>query len=198
MVQEEFYLEAAQQGDVQAFNELVLHYQDRVYNMAYRLLQDPAAADDIAQETFITAFRKLAQFTGGNFKAWLLRITINACYDELRRRKRQRTDSLTDDDREEEADSRLISPAESPEGYTQRAELKSAIEHCFEQLGDAFRMVEILVDVEDYSYEEVATLTHVSLGTVKSRVSRARATLRDCLRQQGELLPAIFRSKDNL
>lgn len=197
MVEVEIFLESARKGDVQAFNEVVLIYQDRVFNLAYRILQDAALADDIAQETFITAFRKLEQFKGGNFKAWLLRITTNACYDELRRHKRQRTDALADDEIDEEADSRLVSSAESPEGYTQRAELQSAIEACFEQLSEAFRIVAVLVDVEEYSYEEVARLANISLGTVKSRVSRARLALRDCLRGHGELLPAVFRSKDS-
>jgi RNA polymerase sigma factor (sigma-70 family) len=194
MVQEEAKIEAAQNGDLTAFNDLVVEYQDRVYTLAYRILQDPAAADDMTQETFMTAYRKLDQFKGGNFKAWLMRIVTNACYDELRRRKRQRTDSLDDTEVDEEADSRLASDIESPEAYAQRAELQTAIEKCFEQLTDSYRVVVVMSDIQEYSYEEIAGLAKISLGTVKSRISRARAQLRDCLRANGELLPAVFRS----
>jgi RNA polymerase sigma-70 factor (ECF subfamily) len=196
MVQEQMRVEAARRGDVEAFNELVLLYQDRVYTVAYRIMQDTAAADDITQETFVTAFRKLDQFRGGNFAAWLMRIATNASYDELRRRKRRRTDSLDDGEIDEEADSRLASDTANPERFAQHAELKSAIEYCFEQLADAYRIVVTMSDIEEYSYEEIAGIVNVSLGTVKSRISRARAQLRDCLRANGELLPAAFRSSN--
>jgi RNA polymerase sigma-70 factor (ECF subfamily) len=195
MVHEQTQIEAAQRGDIEAFNDLVMRYQDRVYTVAYRIMQDAATADDITQDTFVTAFRKLDQFKGGNFAAWLMRIATNACYDELRRRKRRRTDSL-DDDIDEEADSRLASDTANPERFAQRAELQSAIEHCFEQLADAYRIVVSMSDIEEYSYEEIAGIVNISLGTVKSRISRARAQLRDCLRASGELLPAAFRSSN--
>jgi len=186
-------IEAAQQGDTSAFNELVLMYQDRVYSLVFRILQDPASADDITQDTFITAFRKLHQFQGGNFQAWLLRIATNACYDELRRQKRRPTESIDADDYDAEADLRLSSVADNPENYTQRAELQSAIEDCLHLLSAEHRLVVMMADVEDYSYEEIAETAKISLGTVKSRISRARLRLRDCLRGKGELLPAAYR-----
>ena len=194
MVQEDAQIKAAQRGDVHAFNELVLTYQDRVYTVAFRIMQDPASADDIAQDTFVTAFRKLDQFKGGNFRAWLLRIATNACYDELRRHKRRPFESIDDDDYDMDADARLAtSDSESPESHAQRSELKSAIELCFEQLSDEHRLVVTMSDVEDYSYDEIASTAKISLGTVKSRISRARANLRDCLQASGELLPASYR-----
>lgn len=194
MVQESATIEAAQAGDIHAFNELVLQYQDAVYTVAYRILQDPASADDITQDTFITAFRKLEQFQGGNFRAWLQRIATNACYDELRRRKRRRTEALEDSDIDDEADVRLATDQHNPERAAQQNELQSAIEDCFERLAEAYRLVAIMADVQDYSYEEIATLAKISLGTVKSRISRARTRLRDCLQTKGELLPAKYRS----
>jgi RNA polymerase sigma-70 factor (ECF subfamily) len=197
MVQSENSLiQAAQAGNVQAFNELVLAYQDRVFSLAYRLMGDSAAADDMAQESFIKAFRQLQHFTEGNFRAWLLRITTNTCYDELRRRQRRPATSLEDSELDEEADGRLISPEEGPEQQLQRGELRSAIENCLAGLSEAFRVVVVLADVEDYPYEEIAQMTGSQLGTVKSRLSRARMQLRDCLRGQGELLPAMFRSQE--
>jgi RNA polymerase sigma-70 factor (ECF subfamily) len=194
MVQENDRIQAAKRGDVHAFNELVLTYQDRVYTVALRILRDPASADDITQETFVTAFRKLDQFKGGNFRAWLLRIATNACYDELRRHKRRPADSIDDDDYNMDADARLATgDGENPESHAQRAELKSAIELCFEQLSDEHRLVVTMSDVEEYSYDEIASVAKISLGTVKSRISRARANLRECLQASGELLPASYR-----
>lgn len=197
IVQEELYIQSAQAGDMNAFNELVLFYQDRVYNLTYRIIQDPASADDLTQETFVTAYRKLGQFKGGNFKAWLLRIATNACYDELRRHKRRPTDSIDDEDYDDESNARLVSLEEGPESQFQRGELQSAIQDCFDHLSGDFRMVVMLSDVEEYSYDEIAEVVNISLGTVKSRISRARAQLRDCLRGKGELLPAQFRSSDS-
>lgn len=197
MVQDNAYLSAALRGDVNAFNQLVLTYQDRVYSAAYRIMGDPAAADDMTQETFVTVFRKLDQFQGGNFQAWLIRIAMNTCYDELRRRKRRPADSLGDGEIDEESDSRLISQAPDPESLAQGAELSSAIEDCFRLLGDDYRVVVMMADVEEYSYEEIAASVNISLGTVKSRISRARTRLRDCLRGKGELLPTKYRHEDS-
>jgi RNA polymerase sigma-70 factor (ECF subfamily) len=87
-------IKQAQDGDVSAYNTLVLHYQDRVYNLAYRIIGEPDAAADATQEAFISAYKALRRFRGGNFKAWLMRIVTNACYDELRRRKRRPQSSL--------------------------------------------------------------------------------------------------------
>ncbi|MCB9437689.1 MAG: sigma-70 family RNA polymerase sigma factor [Anaerolineales bacterium] len=195
---------AAKQGDVESFNELILAYQDMAYSVAYRILQDAHGAADATQTAFISAFRKLDQFLGENFKAWLMRIVTNACYDELRRRKRYPSTSLdgmiedfemdtlpisNDDDH----DLHLMAKFEEPESAIQRQELQVAIEDCMEQLNDAYRIVAVLVDVEGLSYEEVSAMTDISLGTVKSRLSRARARLRDCLRGKEELLPSQFR-----
>ncbi|MFP4321337.1 MAG: RNA polymerase sigma factor [Anaerolineales bacterium] len=195
MVQQDVQIAAAQRGDLGAFNALVLAYQDQVYSLTMRILQDPAGADDITQETFISAYRKLDQFQGGNFRAWLLRIATNACYDELRRHKRRPTESLDDDPEDgpgPEADARLASPAEGPEGHAQRGELRSAIERCLAALSPDQRLVIMMADVQDYAYDEIAQAADISLGTVKSRISRARANLRACLQTAGELLPAKY------
>ncbi|MCB9007922.1 MAG: sigma-70 family RNA polymerase sigma factor [Ardenticatenaceae bacterium] len=187
-------IEQAQQGDVQAYNALVLHYQQVVYNVAYRIMGDPQSAEDAAQEAFISAYKALNKFQGGNFKAWLLRITTNGCYDELRRRKRRPQSSLeriTDDNQESFAF--LRDPAIGPERRQQQMELIQAIEECLQNLPDDQRVTAVLCDVEGYDYNAIADMTEVSLGTVKSRVSRARAKLRDCLQGFKELLPENYR-----
>ena len=183
-------IRAARQGDVEAFNALVLMYQTGIYNLAYRLTGDPDAAADAAQETFINAFRNLTQFHDGSFRAWLNRIATNACYDELRRRQRRPTVSLDDPAHE----IRWASTAESPESAAQRAELNRAIQNCLSGLPDDQRAVVVLCDVQGFDYQEIAAITGQALGTVKSRLSRARGRLRDCLNAVRELLPDSHRS----
>jgi len=187
-------IEQAKSGDVQAFNTLVLHYQDRVYNVAYRIMGDPASAADAAQEAFISAYKSLGSFRGGSFKSWLLRIVTNACYDELRYRKRRPQSSLDEITEDNESHALLHSEkAISPEGHQQRSELVDAIENCLEDLPEDQRAATVLCDVEGYDYSEIAEIMSTSLGTVKSRISRARSKLRDCLQLTGELLPVEYR-----
>ncbi len=185
---------AAQQGRVDAFNELVRAYQHQVYNLAYRILGDPASAADATQEAFISAYQNIARFRGGSFKSYLMRIVSNACYDELRRRKRRPTTSFEDfGEVDEEANPALINGGEGPEEYAERQEMARVIQTGIETLPPDQRITLVLSDVQGLSYQEIAEATGVSLGTVKSRLARARGKLRDYLRTHGELLPARYR-----
>jgi RNA polymerase sigma factor (sigma-70 family) len=186
----------AQQGDVTAYNRLVLHYQQVVYNVAYRIMGEPQSAEDATQEAFISAYKALNRFRGGNFKAWLLRIATNSCYDELRRRKRRPQSSLDEMTEESASFDFMRSSDEGPEEHQQRLDLVRAIEDCMQNLPEDQRMTAVLGDIEGYAYEEIAEITSVSLGTVKSRMSRARTKLRDCLQSLGELLPSRYRLED--
>jgi RNA polymerase sigma-70 factor (ECF subfamily) len=189
-------IRAAREGDLNAFNRLVLEYQDLIYNQAYRVLGEPLAADDATQEAFISAYRNLRSYRGGSFRAWLLRIVTNACYDELRRRKRRPTtplEPLDDAGEEIESPTWMEDPAESPEEAAERSELARAIQDCINELPAEFRAVVALVDVQGMDYAEAADAINKPLGTVKSRLARARAHLRDCLQGFWELLPATFR-----
>jgi RNA polymerase sigma-70 factor (ECF subfamily) len=190
---ESVLIKQAQKGDVAAFNRLVLHYQEAVYNVAYRIVGEPQAAEDATQDAFISAYKSLNQFRGGSFKSWLMRIVTNGCYDELRRYKRRPQSSLDEMTEENESPAFLRSSNEGPEGYQQRVELAQAIEDCLQGLPDDQRVTAVLCDVEGYDYNEIAQITSSSLGTVKSRISRARAKLRDCLQGVAELLPAAYR-----
>jgi RNA polymerase sigma factor (sigma-70 family) len=195
MVNEEQRLvEAGQRGDVEAFNQIVRLYEGRVYNLCYRMLGDPDAAADAAQDSFISAYRNLRSFRGGVFRSWLLRIATNNCYDVLRARKRRPATSL-DAAREpddEGAGFDIADTAESPDDFALRRELGAAIQQGLAALPDDQRIVVILSDVQGMAYEEIAQITSTNLGTVKSRLSRGRARLRDLLKQ-GELLPARYR-----
>lgn len=186
----------AKDGDLFAFNQLVLEYQDMVYSQAYRVMGESSSAADATQEAFISAFRKIKSYRGGSFKAWLLRIVTNACYDELRRRKRQPSVPLTPlNDGEEEIESPqwMADPGESPEEFTSRVELAEAIQFCLDKLALDFRTAVVLVDVQGMNYAEAGSIMGTPLGTVKSRLARARSDLRDCLAGFWELLPAAFR-----
>lgn len=189
-------IHSARQGDLNAFNRLVLVYQELVYNQAYRIIGEIAEAEDATQDAFISAYRNLNSYRGGSFRAWLLRIVTNACYDEMRRRKRRPTTSLEPldaDDEEVESPRWLADPGESPEEASERAELDRAVRHCLEGLPDEFRLVAILVDLQGLDYSEAAQAIGSPLGTVKSRLARARLKMRDCLQGFKELLPAAFR-----
>ena len=189
-------IQDARKGDLDAFNRLVLAYQDRVYNQAYRVLGESQAADDATQEAFISAYKNLRSFRGGSFKAWLLRIVTNACYDELRRRKRRPITSLEPlDDAGDEIESPrwIADPGELPEDNVQRSELGRAIQHCLDQLPTDFRVVVVLVDIQGMDYLEAASVIGKPLGTVKSRLARARNQMRQCLQGFWELLPMSMR-----
>jgi RNA polymerase sigma-70 factor (ECF subfamily) len=187
---------SARRGDLDAFNRLVLAYQDLVFSQAYRMMGEMEAAEDAAQEAFIAAFRSLEGFRGGSFKAWLLRIVTNACYDELRRRKRRPTTPLepvNEDEDEVESPRWMTDPGDTPEERVERLELERVVQGCLDGLPDEFRAVAILVDVQGFDYIEAAQAIGKPVGTVKSRLSRARLRLRECLQGLWELLPAKFR-----
>ncbi len=192
----------AQRGDLDAFNRLVLEYQTTVYNLAYRIMGEGDSASDAAQEAFIAAYKNISYYRGGSFKAWLLRIVTNACYDELRRRKRRPAASLealtvVDKGPDADAEAALVSQDESPEHYAERRELARQLQACIDHLPDDMRAVAVMADVMGMDYAEIAASTGAALGTVKSRLSRARARLRDCVRQNmWELLPRAFRLEE--
>lgn len=186
---------AAQRGDVESFNALVRLYEGRVYNLSYRMLGDVDSAADASQDAFLAAYRNLSAFRGGSFRSWLLRIATNACYDILRSRKRRPAmslDAAMDVEEDDAAPLQIADPGESPDEFALRRELAHAIELGLAELPEDQRLVLILCDLQGLAYDEIAEVTGTNLGTVKSRLSRGRARLRDLLRQ-GELLPSRFR-----
>ena len=189
-------IQDAQRGDLEAFNRLILAYQDRVYNQAFRVLGEYQSADDATQEAFISAYKSIRSFRGGSFRAWLLRIVTNACYDELRRKKRRPTTPLepVDDEGDEiESPNWIADPGESPEDNIARGELADAIQACLDNLSEDFRVVVVLVDVQGLDYIEASEVIGKPLGTIKSRLARARNRMRECLQGFWELLPHSMR-----
>lgn len=192
---EQSFIRAAQKGDAAAFNQIVRAYQAQVLRTAYRVLGDQAAAEDAAQDAFVSAFKHIRAYRGGSFKAWLLRIVTNACYDQLRVKQRRPTASLDalllDSDNPAPGADRAA--PESPQDFAERQELGAAIQNGLTTLPADQRVTLILVDIEGLSYDEAAGTMQTNVGTVKSRLSRARAALRDFLVKQEELLPARYR-----
>lgn len=188
------WVSAAKDGDVEAFNQLVRMYEGRVYGLAYRMLGDSDSAADVAQDTFISAFKAIKRFREGSFAAWLLRIATNACYDVLRAQKRRRTTSMDqllagDDDSPGEQFEDQSLPLDQ---HMINRELQAAIQAGLATLPEDQRAVLIMCDIQGFAYEEIAAATDTQLGTVKSRLSRARAKLRNYLKSR-ELLPTAER-----
>lgn len=197
-MEEELLITAAKAKDLEAFNELVLVYQQTVYNVALRMLNDLDEADEATQQAFIAAYQKIHTFKGGSFQAWILRIVTNKCYDMLRSQKRHPTQSIdgSSDDPDENIEnaSYLQDDELLPEEQVAMKELEAAVQYCIEALPLEFRAAVVLIDLQGLDYQEAAQVSHVPLGTVKSRLARARANLADCLHKFKELLPAKYRS----
>ncbi len=192
------------QAGLDAFNTLVMAHQGQVYHVAYRIMGDSASAADATQETFISAYKSLSNFRGGSFKSFLLRSVTNACYDALRYNKRRPAVSLDDLGNDggltgagatmaEDSSERLRSTDENPADAAERHDLRSHIAQAALGLPPDQRITFVLSDIQGLSYNEIADMMNTSIGTVKSRLSRARAKLRDVLLAQPELLPEEIR-----
>jgi RNA polymerase sigma-70 factor (ECF subfamily) len=194
-VEEQAAVTRVLQGDPQAFQIIIEQYQGLAYSLAYRALQDNAAASDAVQDSFVKAYRALHQFQGGNLKSWLMRIVINTCYDVLRSSQYRRVEGFDDLPVDEDHTAVLIDDGPSPHEMVERAELSDWIEAAIKALPADQRMIVVLADVHGYAYEEIAGMLNLPMGTVKSRLSRARMRLRDYLLKRPELLPATFRPR---
>ena len=188
-------IEDAQNGDMDSFNQLVLKYQDMMYRISLRILNDESSADDATQNAMIQAFRNIKSFRGGSFRSWLARVTVNASYDEMRRWRRQASTSFEQVNYEgDEIESLpwMMDLSAGPEERYDSVELRDALQHCVKALTPDYRLVVVLVDVEGMSYEEVARVANIPVGTVKSRLARARGQLRKSLQSYRSLLPAAY------
>jgi RNA polymerase sigma factor (sigma-70 family) len=194
----EFDLElvrSARDGNITAFNQLVLRHQDTVYTLCYRLSANAEDAADATQDAFLSAFRNLDSFRGHNFRAWLLRIAANACYDLHRHRKRRLATSLdaTSDASDGEPVVDPYDPSPGPEGIAVQHELGELLQAGLMALPEDQRLAIVLCDLHGFDYQSIADTCGVELGTVKSRINRARRRLRDFLSPYRELSPVTKR-----
>lgn len=175
-------IQKSQQGDVDAFEQLLLQYEKKVYTIAYKYMGNHEDASDLAQEALIKAYQSIGSFRGeSSFGTWLGRITANKCLDELRRRKRIQVTSLDDEVELEEGSVQreLAAPGDTPEEHTMRQETVQYVQSMLNTMREEYRIVLVMRELEGYSYEEIAQQLSCSLGTVKSRISRARNYLKE-------------------
>jgi RNA polymerase sigma factor (sigma-70 family) len=179
-------IEQARTGDHEAFNQLVVVYQDYLFALVVRVVGDREAAADAVQEAFFSAYRNLDRFRGDSFRSWLSRIALNAATDVLRARKRRPSEPFP-----EWEDDTWQPPApesESPERQAMLRNRSRLLAGALAKITHDQRTAIVLYDVEGYDYQEIADMTGVSLGTVKSRIHRGRLALRDVLAGDMELL----------
>jgi len=191
---EDALIQSAKQGNLEAFNQLVRAYQGQVFARAYRLLGDREQAADAVQETFLAAFQHIGRFRHGYFRAWLLRIATNQCYDALRRQRRRPTAPLEALLAHPESSELHFQAENDPESYAEQQELGREILKALDILSPEQRAVVVLCDSVGLPYAEAAQTLGIAQGTLKSRLSRGRARLRDYFLQHRELLPATLRS----
>ncbi len=183
----------AQGGNLASFNALVERHQDAAYGLALRMLRDPAAAEDVTQEAFFSAYRALARFRGGSVRSWVLTIVANGARDALRSPARSRTTSLERHLEGTDPGGTWASADPLPERAAEQAETARIVHAAVARLPVDQRLLVGLVDLEGLDYQEAAAVAGVALGTVKSRLFRARARLRDLLRDAPELQGALPR-----
>lgn len=187
---EKLLVKKSQSGDVESFELLISSYDKRAYNIAYRIMRNEEDAKDMAQEALFRVFRSIKDFKGQSaFSTWLYRIVTNICLDELRRRKNEKyvpIDSTIQTD-SGELHMELCSDKETPERAFERDEQRELIKNAIDGLSEEYRSVIVLRDIQGFSYDEISVILDCSLGTVKSRINRARTILRDRLKSSMEL-----------
>ncbi len=183
---EDLMIKRAASGDTEAFGELVKAYESMVYNTAMQALRNSEDAYDVSQEVFIKAWRSITGFRGDSkFSTWLYRITCNQIKDYIRAKSRHATISLSeydsDDDTDKETDIPDTNRSVMPEEVYLRDELRDTVREAIESMSEDHRQIIVLRDIEGYSYEEIAEMLGLEIGTVKSRINRARNAVKEFL-----------------
>lgn len=191
-MREQELVSQARAGDTAAFEQLMLDNQDRVYTLCLRMTGDREDALDLAQETFLNAWRGLSSFQGNSsFSTWVYRLASNACIDFLRKRKRrQQGEAPLSLDDEEAPLPQPADPRGTPEDELERRELRRAVERGLQALPEHHRQVLIMRELSGLSYQEIGAVLNLDLGTVKSRIARARMALKNILVQEGNFFEA--------
>jgi RNA polymerase sigma-70 factor, ECF subfamily len=177
-------VDKSKKGDINAFEKLLLSYEKKIFNIAYRISGNREDAYDIAQEVCIKIFKNINSFMGNSsFGTWVYRITSNVCIDEMRKKKK--TKSLTIfSNFNDEFEVPVQDKGKLPDEIIENKEMAELIKDCISQLPPEHKMIIILRDINGYSYEEISTILAINLGTVKSRLSRARNLLKDKLKKK--------------
>lgn len=184
-------IERVKNGDIEAFELLIEGCEKKVFNIAYRMLANYEDAKEIAQEVFLKAFRSISSFKGDSlFTTWIYRITTNLCLDEIRKRKNKKLVSLDEGIEYEghEIKRQIRHEGPSPEAEAENNEMKKAVMDSINALSEDYKTVIVMRDIQGFSYEEIAEIIKCPEGTIKSRINRARKTLKNILKQKKELL----------
>jgi len=192
--EDEVLLRALREGAEQAYETLILRYQQPVYNLIYRLMSDPSDAADVAQEVFLKIFRNIRSFRGNSsLKTWIYRIAVNEAYNHRRwfSRHHKLEVGLAREENPRIYESAFADPGRSPFDLTSDHETRALVEDALAKVNPNFRAAVVLRDIEDLSYEEIAAVLEVSLGTVKSRILRGREALRKSLEGRLEPEPSL-------
>jgi RNA polymerase sigma-70 factor (ECF subfamily) len=187
-------LASLRSGADDAYETLICRFQQPVYNLVYRLMNDPADAADVTQEVFLKIFRKICSFKGNSsLKTWIYRVAVNEAYNHRRwfSRHHRHEIGLTREEDSRVYESTFADRGRSPFDVTLDHETRALIEDALARLNPNFRAVVVLRDIEDLSYEEIAVVLDISLGTVKSRILRGREALRKLLEAQFEPEPSL-------
>lgn len=186
---------ALQAGEERAYEQLIERFQNPVYNLAYRLLNDQADASDVAQEVFLKVFRNVGNFRGdSSLRTWVYRIAVNESHNRRRWLFRHRRGETGIDETFEDSDGRerpLMDSGETPFDFTVNREAKILLEEALADINPVFRAALVLREIEDMSYDEIADILEVSIGTVKSRIVRGREALRRNLAARLDPAPSL-------
>lgn len=190
-------IKKAQQGDSNAFGELIMAYEKFVFNVACKMFSNQEDAADIAQEALIKAYKNIDKFDfNSSFSTWLYRITTNTCIDEMRKRKGKETYSIDEEDEESGLSIQIKDTSPDASETVIQQETVSEVRRAIDKLSDEHKTVIILRDFQDLSYEEVAETLGINVGTVKSRLARARKNLKDIILKDREQKEKVLRQKD--
>lgn len=198
-IDEALLIERCKEGDDEAFSLLIDRYQQKVYNTAFRMMGNYHDASDCAQEVFLRIFRSIRSFRGeSSFSTWVYHITVNVCKDELRSRQRHIEDSIDemlqtpDGERHKE----IASDSPEPSEVYERTEMMERLQELINELEPNYRMILLMREHDEMSYQEIADMLGLSIGTVKSRINRARIALRKKIIADGKLFAMIERLYD--
>lgn len=186
---DEILVQKSKEGDLDAFDQLVNRYENKIYSLTFRFMGNHADAGDLAQETFIRLYLALGGFRGdSSFSTWLYRIAANTCRDEIRKRKRRPNISMDELIESSPAHVPVADDQDAPEEVIQRMELQRQVQECLNELSQDHRLILVMREIQEFSYQEIAEVLKCSMGTVKSRISRARQALKEKIKEKGELL----------
>ncbi|NLY43522.1 MAG: sigma-70 family RNA polymerase sigma factor [Clostridiaceae bacterium] len=191
MSHEKLLIQKCKNGDVEAFEQLIESYQKKVFGIAFRMLGNTEDASDVAQEVFLKVFKSITNFKEeSSLSTWIYRIATNVCLDEIRKRKKATVVSINSTIQLEdgEIDMQVEDQGPHPDEIVERKELENEVKKAIERLNNEHKIVIILRDIQGLSYDEIADILQCSLGTVKSRINRARNSLKNILLKRKELL----------